>query len=174
MEAGVLDIDIQPLHIERVVRQSVANARSRTDHHTLIVDLPASFAMVEADPRRVEQVLDNLIDNAMKYSPEGGTIAVRGVVNETEAIMSVNDEGVGIAPEHLDRVFDRFYQVNTPLTRRVEGSGLGLSIARWLVEAQGGRIWAESTPGEGSTFFFTLPLCRLEESDEEDAHSGRR
>jgi len=174
MEAGVLDIDIQPLHIERVVRQSVANARSRTDHHTLIVDLPASFAMVEADPRRVEQVLDNLIDNAMKYSPEGGTIAVRGVVNETEAIMSVNDEGVGIAPEHLDRVFDRFYQVNTPLTRRVEGSGLGLSIARWLVEAQGGRIWAESTPGEGSTFFFTLPLCRLEEFDEEDAHSGRR
>ncbi|MFQ5854396.1 MAG: ATP-binding protein [Anaerolineae bacterium] len=175
MEAGVLDIEKQPVRIVPIVQQSVAKFASRTDRHTFTTRSLDPFPMVKADPRRLEQVLDNLIENAVKYSPDGGQIMIQGVVNEKEAIVSISDEGVGIPPEHLDRVFDRFYQVSTPLTRRVGGSGLGLSIARWLVEAQGGRIWAESTPGRGSTFFFTLPLLQAGEvPHEENADSGCR
>lgn len=160
MEGGVLDIEKQPVRIVPIVQESVAKFGSRTDQHTFTIDFADPFPMVEVDPRRFEQVLDNLIENAVKYSPDGGQVAIQGLVNEKEAIVSISDEGVGIPPKHLDRIFDRFYQVNTPLTRRAGGSGLGLSIARWLVEAQGGRIWVESTPSRGSTFSFSLPLVQ--------------
>jgi signal transduction histidine kinase len=127
-----------------------------------VVDLPA-VPIVDADPHRVEQVLRNLIDNAVKYSPGGGMIVIRGEVDETQVTISVSDQGPGIAPEHLNRLFDKFYRVESGLGRHVVGSGLGLPIARTIVESHGGRIWAESRPGEGSTFYFTLPRPSDEE-----------
>ncbi|NIV29377.1 MAG: hypothetical protein GWN58_07670, partial [Anaerolineae bacterium] len=115
------------------------------------------FPIVDADPRRIEQVIRNLLDNAFKYSPAGGLVVVRGEVQEREIVISVADQGMGIAPEHLNRLFEKFYRIESGLGRHVVGSGLGLPIARTIVESHGGRIWAESQVGQGSTFYFTLP-----------------
>jgi two-component system sensor histidine kinase VicK len=113
---------------------------------------------VDADPDRVAQVLRNILDNAVKYSPEGGLVFVRSRVHEDEVVMSVADQGVGLAPEHLNRLFEKFFRVDSGLGRHVVGSGLGLPIAQTIVESHGGRIWAESQLGQGTTLFFTLPL----------------
>ncbi|MCK4451681.1 MAG: PAS domain-containing sensor histidine kinase, partial [Anaerolineae bacterium] len=120
-----------------------------------------------ADPHRIEQVLRNLLDNAIKYSLQGGLVVVRGEVREDEVVISVADQGVGIAPEHLNRLFEKFFRIKSALGRHVVGSGLGLPIARTIVESQGGRIWAESQVGQGSTFYFTLPLRGLSQGQTE-------
>jgi two-component system sensor histidine kinase VicK len=112
-----------------------------------------------ADPRRIRQVLQNLLVNAIKYSPQGGKITVSCEVEPDEVIVSVADQGEGIPPEYLDKVFERFFQVDATATRRLGSSGLGLAIARGIVQAHGGRIWAESTVGQGSVFRFALPLA---------------
>ena len=132
-------------------------ARS-TDRHRFLVSFPPEFPILDVDPHLVQQVLYNLIDNAVKYSPAGGLVVVRGEVWESEAVVSVSDQGRGIAPEHLNRLFERFFRVGSVSGRHIVGSGLGLPIARSVVEAHGGRIWAESKLNEGSVFFFTLPL----------------
>ncbi len=128
---------------------------------------------MDADPDRIVQVLRNLLDNAVKYSPQGGLVVVRGELRESEVVISVADQGIGIAPEYLNRLFERFFRVKTGLGRHVVGSGLGLPIARNVVENHGGRIWAESQVGRGSTFYFTLPLRNpnqemVEEEGEQD------
>jgi signal transduction histidine kinase len=132
-----------------------------------VVDLPATLPLVDADPRRIEQVLRNLLDNAVKYSPESSVIVVRGEIRGGEATLSVADQGVGIAPADLNRLFEKFFRVKTGLGRHVVGSGLGLPIARTIVESHGGRIWAESQVGRGSTFYFTLPLHSASDRDGE-------
>ena len=126
------------------------------------MEFPGGFPMVEADPRRLEQILHNLLENAVKYSPKGGRIVVQGTVRGQNAVISVSDQGIGIPTEQLDKVFERFYRIESPLTRRAGGSGLGLPITKALVEAHGGRIWVESQPGKGSSFIFTLPLRQPE------------
>ena len=113
---------------------------------------------MDADPQRVTQVLRNLVDNAVKYSPDGGLVVVRGVARPDEVEISVADQGVGIAPEHLNRLFEKFFRVKSGLGRHVVGTGLGLPIARAIVETHGGRIWAESAVGQGTTLFFTIPI----------------
>ena len=118
-----------------------------------IPDLP----MVHADPERMTQVLINLIHNAIKFTPPGGEIVVSGLQQENAVIISVHDTGVGIPPEALPRIFERFYKADR--SRSGGGTGLGLSIARHIIEAHGGRIWAESDVNQGSTFYFTLPLA---------------
>jgi signal transduction histidine kinase len=111
---------------------------------------------VLADSGRVLQVLSNLVGNALKFTPEGGIVEVRASVDGDWVTIDVEDSGPGLRPEDLSRLFDRFWQADTADRR---GIGLGLSIARALVEAHGGRIWVESRPGLGSTFSFTLPLA---------------
>jgi signal transduction histidine kinase len=102
-------------------------------------------------------VLLNLVSNAIKFT-EAGSVSIRAKVEDGAFLVSVTDTGVGIAPEHRERIFEEFQQVDTSSTRRKGGTGLGLAIARRIVELHGGRIWVESTPGHGSTFAFTLPL----------------
>jgi signal transduction histidine kinase len=102
-------------------------------------------------------VLRNLLDNAVKYSPDGRLVILSGESRDDEVIVSVADQGVGISPEHLNRLFEKFFRVDSGLKRHVVGSGLGLPICRTIVEAHGGRIWAESKVGQGSTFYFMLP-----------------
>src|SRR5262249_14224474 len=112
---------------------------------------------IHADERKVKQVLLNLLSNALKFTPEGGHIDVRAATNEGLAEISVSDTGVGVAPEDQQAIFEEFRQVGTA-DKKVEGTGLGLAVARKFIELHGGRIWVKSQPGEGSMFTFTLPI----------------
>jgi len=157
IDAGLLQLEREPVRISRLAQSVIDDIGHRTQTHRFLVDLDR-LPIVEADPNRIEQVLRNLLDNAIKYSPQGGVIVVRGQVAEKQIVISVSDQGVGIAPEHLNRLFEKFFRVNSGLVNHVVGSGLGLPIARTIVESHGGRIWAESQPDKGSTFYFTLPI----------------
>lgn len=161
IDAGFLRLEPQPVRLPRLAQGVTDDIARRSERHHFLIDFPEDFPIVDADPHRVEQVLRNLVDNAVKYSPEGGLVVVRGETREDEVVISVADQGVGIAPEHLNRLFEKFFRVEWGLGRHVVGSGLGLPIALAIVESHGGRIWAESQLGEGSTFYFTLPLKGL-------------
>jgi len=118
-------------------------------------DLPPVFA----DPERVHQVLFNLLDNALRFTPAGGRVTVSASPHDGSVDVAVTDTGPGISPEHLPRLFERFYRIDTSRSRNEGGTGIGLAIARSVVEAHGGRIWAESEPGRGAVFTFELPVA---------------
>lgn len=160
MEAGSLRVEPEPVDLAPIVTETVTEFQVMTAMHQLSTVVPPALPHVWADPRRVRQVLRNLVENAIKYSPEGGSIVIRVEPRPDSLETSVTDSGLGITPQHLDRVFDRFYQADSASTRRVGGAGLGLSICKAIVEAHEGEIWVESQPGVGSTFHFTLPLAR--------------
>jgi two-component system phosphate regulon sensor histidine kinase PhoR len=122
----------------------------------LSLDCPENLPLVRADAKRIEQVFVNLIHNAIKFTQPGGEIVISAALENDRVVFSVHDTGVGIAPDVLPRIFERFYKVDR--ARSSGGTGLGLSIARHIVEAHGGRIWADSIVNVGSTFFFTLPV----------------
>ncbi len=157
LEAGVLRMDLGRVELAPLISEVVAGMELRARGHTLAADVPADLPEVWADDRRVRQVLHNLIDNALKYS-SGGEVVVRARHEGDAVQVSVCDQGMGIPSDQLTRIFERFYQVEGAGKRRAGGAGLGLSICKGIVEAHGGRIWAESTPGLGSTFHFTLPV----------------
>lgn len=106
---------------------------------------------------RIEQVLTNLVENGVKFTPEGGSVIVRGEDMGDEVQISVHDTGIGIPPAQLEKIFDRFYQVDSGSNRLYRGTGLGLTICRHIIAHHGGRIWAESDDHSGSTFYFVLP-----------------
>lgn len=161
VEAHAYALDIRPLDVSSLVR----TVFKRLDIHaasrqiSLELALPPNLPPVLADEDRSLQVLTNLVGNALQYTPAGGMITVSAQPVHEEIQISIRDTGTGIRPEHLARIFDRFYRVDKSRSRQAGGgSGIGLTIARALVEAQGGRIWAESEgAGKGSTFRFTLP-----------------
>ncbi|MCB0237685.1 MAG: hypothetical protein KDH08_03395, partial [Anaerolineae bacterium] len=158
IDAGLLKLEFQPTQLPRLARAAVEDLMHQTAKHRFAVDFPPGFPIVDADPQRISQVLRNLVDNAIKYSPEGGLIVVRGEVEPEEVIVSVADQGLGIAPEHLNRLFEKYFRIETGLVRHVVGSGLGLPIAHTIIESHKGRIWAESRLGEGTVLYFSLPL----------------
>jgi two-component system phosphate regulon sensor histidine kinase PhoR len=120
-------------------------------------EIPSSLA-VQADRDYLEQILINLLDNAIKYTPEGGRVTVSAIEKDSKEIQfSVEDDGIGIPKEDLSRIFERFYRVDKGRSKEMGGTGLGLSIVKHLVQVHGGRVWVESQPGKGSTFYFTLP-----------------
>lgn len=160
IEAGEIAIIPEPILVPRIVKHVVDNMQIRSDQHRFIVIFPDAFPIIEADAQRIEQVLTNLLDNAIKYSPDGGLIVVRGTVRDDEVIISVSDQGIGIAPEHLNKLFERFFRARSSAGPQVAGTGLGLPISDALVRAFGGRIWAESTLGRGTTLAFTIPIHR--------------
>lgn len=165
IEAGVLLIQVQALDLLDVVRSTVEAAQVRIPDRRIVLEAPTGRLSVSADARRVQQILDNLMNNAAKYSETGKPIVVSVTPDEDGAVVSVRDEGPGIPTKHLGHIFDRFYQVGTDKDR-THGIGLGLAICRGLVEAHGGRIWADSVPGQGSTFSFSLPAHELEKTEE--------
>jgi PAS domain S-box-containing protein len=142
IEAGALRIAKEPTQLRQLIREVVDEMRMRTEAHYFVVDLPAELPRVLIDPRRIRQVLHNLIGNAIKYS-KGGQISVACEVEGDHVVVGVSDQGEGIKTEFIDRIFERFFQVDGASTRRVGGSGLGLSISRGIVEAHGGKIWVE-------------------------------
>jgi signal transduction histidine kinase len=161
IDANSLRIDLEPVLLPQIARGVVDRIAIQSDIHQFVVMFPPSFPIVEADAGRIEQVLTNLIDNAVKYSPEGGLIVVRGDVRSHEVVISVVDQGTGIEPEDLNKLFDRFFRASSG-RRRVSGTGLGLPISSSIVRAHGGRIWAESTVGRGTTLSFTIPHPRAQ------------
>ena len=131
---------------------------------TLAVEIPAEVPFASADAERLHQVFLNLLDNAIKYTQDGGRVVISARENAGEIEVCVADNGPGISAEHLPRIFERFYRVDKARSRELGGTGLGLSIVKHIVQAYGGRVWAESSPrsergelGHGSRFFFTLP-----------------
>ncbi len=171
LQAGGLPFrDVEDVNLRALAQRVVERYCPRTDRHRLMLDIPENFPTITGDPFRLEQVLDNLVSNAIKYSPRGGQIVVRGGATLAEVMVSVNDEGVGIPLEEQEHIFDPFYRVEGPETRAVAGTGLGLFLTRAIIRAHGGRCWVHSTPGQGATFFVALPretglaLWREEES----------
>ena len=146
-------IDPCALIAPAVERMTVQAERGGLSLH---MECPNDLPQTLADPDRMEQVMVNLLHNAIKFTPPGGKITVSGRAEGDRIIISVKDTGVGIASDHLQRIFERFYKADR--ARSGGGTGLGLSIARHLVEAHGGQIWADSDIGTGSTFYFSLPI----------------
>lgn len=157
LQAGALKLNIGDVALNQLAAHVVEKMQVQAPSHQLTIDFPADFPIVPADADRIEQVLNNLITNAVKYSPTGTSIRVSGRVQPREVIITVADQGVGIPPEEQAHIFDQFYRVDNALTRRTQGSGLGLYLTKAVVEAHRGRIWLESTPDRGSAFSFALP-----------------
>jgi len=156
-KGGTLSLDLQGVDLAELARGIAERFKGSYLDRTLELDIK-DVAPVNADPARLIQVVDNLLNNAVKYSPPDGSIRVRVGMRDGHVVLGVQDQGVGIASEHLPQLFDRFYRVPDAHTERVKGLGLGLSIVRDLVVAHGGRVWAESQgPGRGSTFWVSLP-----------------
>jgi signal transduction histidine kinase len=147
-------LEVQPVESRDLLEDAVTDAQSLADakHISLVLDLndPPKLA---ADPHRISQVLSNLLGNAIKFTPEGGTVTLCARPRDGALSVTIADTGRGIAPEDLAHIFDRYWR---PKGSEGEGTGLGLYIARGIVEAHGGRVWAESSP-QGATFVFTLP-----------------
>jgi two-component system phosphate regulon sensor histidine kinase PhoR len=150
---------LEPLDLEAVADQLLTLFRERAEAKRLRIvrELPAGLPPARADRRALEQVLSNLVDNAVKYCPEGAAITLRAAAAEGKLRVELADTGPGIEAQHLPRLFERFYRVDTGRSRELGGTGLGLSIVKHLVEAMGGAVGVDSTPGRGCTFWFTLP-----------------
>lgn len=160
LDAGLLKLNKTPTSISALVREAAAEAGVAAGPGKVIARVAGGLPKVTIDGRRIRQVLDNLIDNAIKYSGEAAAVVVEAETAASEVHISVADHGVGIPPEDLGRVFDRMYRAEQRLTQGSKGLGLGLSVCKGMVEAHGGRIWVESELGQGSTFHFTLPVER--------------
>ncbi|HEV2583279.1 MAG TPA: ATP-binding protein [Ktedonobacteraceae bacterium] len=162
-EAGQLRLARRQLSPDEVLIQAVSALQLQAEAKQLAlhVDLPACLPRVEADAERVGQVLRNLLSNAIIHTPPGGTITVSACIHEDEVLVSVQDTGAGIEAQHLPYIFERFYRADSSRSRTTGGTGLGLAIVKQVVEAHGGHVAAESTPGRGSSFTFSLPVACL-------------
>ncbi len=166
-EAGGISLTIVPeVPLDRLAEQAAAAFREQTQNHTIEVDFPEDFPLIQADPHWLREVLDNLIANAIKYSPGGGRILVTGWHDDTHVHVSVSDEGLGLSPEEQQRIFQRFYRAPDKKDL-AKGAGLGLYLCKAVVEAHGGQISVISEEGKGATFTFSLPMKspRREDAD---------
>ncbi len=156
LESGALRLIREPTDIQDLIGAVTIQMASEISNHPLKADIPPDLPLVSMDAVLIAQVLENLIDNACKYSPPKKTITISVRLHENEIEMAVCDRGIGIPTEDLERVFDKFYRVQRKET--ITGTGLGLSICKGIVEAHGGRIWAANNPDKGVTITFTLPI----------------
>lgn len=158
IEARRLQMKVGPVDLEERVNRLVGEFQTKWGRHEIVTDRAPDLPKIPADEKKVDEILINLLDNAVKYSPGGGPVRVLIQQVDDDLHVSVEDSGIGIAPEDAARLFQKFHRIATPQTRDIGGTGLGLYIVKHLVEAQGGRIWVTSAPSKGSTFTFTLPL----------------
>ena len=160
LESASLRLNLERQPLEPVIEQVASGMRTVVEEYRIRLELRHSDQIpdIPVDAGRITQVLTNLLSNAIKFSPPGGTIEIATELVEDQIQVSVHDHGEGIAPQNLAKLFRKFSQIDSSSTRRAGGAGLGLVICKGIVEQHGGRIWVESTPGEGSTFYFSLPL----------------
>lgn len=158
IESGRVPLKIQATQPDEILKQATGRLRLQAERAglSLEVECPPDLPLIRADATRLEQVISNLLHNAIKFTPAGGNILAKAWQDADEVVFLVQDSGIGIAAEDLPRIFERFYKADR--ARSGEGTGLGLAIARHLVEAHGGKIWAESVEGEGSRFYFSIPI----------------
>jgi len=152
---------VQLMDVNDLARRitDVTSLMARRAGLRLRCELHAERALTRADPNRIAQVLDSLLSNAIKFSPDGGDVTLRIAARDGDVVIEVQDHGIGIAREKMPRIFERFYQADGPTTRRFGGVGIGLAIVRQIVELHGGTVEVESTPGKGSTFRVRLPAA---------------
>lgn len=156
MEAGLLTIEPQPLRLPRLAQEVANEMQHHTANHRFVLDFAPEFPLIDADPRRIKQVLRNILDNAVKYAPDGGLIIIRGIIRANDVVITISDQGVGISPEDMIPLFDKYFRAGSSQEHHIPGTGLGLPLSRAIVEAHNGRIWAESQLGEGTTLHFSL------------------
>jgi signal transduction histidine kinase len=156
MHAGKFTLDLEDVPVEAIFRQTIETFRPIAEKSGVYLEAvpPDDGVVVRADPFRVSQIVGNIVGNALKFTPEHGTVTIRADASDNHVAIHVSDSGPGIAAADIDHLFDDFWQARRNDHR---GVGLGLAIAKGLVEAHGGRIWCDSAPGRGSTFSFTLP-----------------
>ncbi len=153
LQMGVLALNYCDVRLDELAGRIAERFRTQTQIHQIVIDFPDDFPVILADDHRLGQVLSNLVANAIKYSPKGGEICISGQVHLTQVVVCVSDQGSGIASNDLPHVFDRFYR-STEASRTTKGAGLGLYLARAVVEVHGGRIWVDPTPNSGAASVF--------------------
>jgi two-component system phosphate regulon sensor histidine kinase PhoR len=161
IEAGQLNLEFHPVSVAQLVESCMETVRLKaaSKQLTLAADVPSEIPTIRGDANRLQEVLQNLLDNAVQYTPPGGSILVSAAPKDAEVTVTVTDTGIGIPQAEQVRIFERFYRVDAARSREAGGTGLGLSIARHIVDAHGGRLWLESTVGEGSRFHFSVPAA---------------
>jgi signal transduction histidine kinase len=157
LQSGMVKIERSATALGDALEAAVAETRHRYPDRVISLELVPDLPLIRADPRRLRQVATNLIDNAVKYSPDGGEVEVCATALESDVLFKVTDHGIGIAPEHLEKVFDQFFRVSDLRTREIVGTGLGLAICRRIVEEHGGTIDVESAVGVGTAVTVRLP-----------------
>jgi K+-sensing histidine kinase KdpD len=155
LQAGGITLKHSDVSLPSLAQRLCQKMQTQTTQHTLVVDFPENFPVILADEIRMEQVLSNLIANAIKYAPSG-EIRIGGSIHPDSIVICVTDEGPGIAPEDIPHIFDRFYRA-PEMARNTKGAGLGLYLARAIIEAHGGRIWVDPVAGKGARICFSLP-----------------
>ena len=150
---------VEPVDLNAIATESADRVRPNAPTHPLTLRLDPALGTIMGDRDKLTQVLANLLNNAVKYSPNGGEIVVSTRVEGTAAHLVVRDHGMGIPNEALESIFERYGRVESRATRYIRGTGLGLPIVRQIVQLHGGTVWAESTVGEGSVFHVTLPIA---------------
>jgi len=159
VQVNRLLLNTEPISVKKVIQDAIGTIERQSSAHQFIVDIPWKSPVVCADQLRLERILHNLLENAVKYSPEGSAIRVFVKPEEEHLVIGVSDQGIGISLADQTKLFRPFQRLEECRPDGASGAGLGLSVCRTLVEAHGGRIWVESEPTRGSTFFFTIPLA---------------
>jgi signal transduction histidine kinase len=168
IRAGKLGLSLAPVSFGAIAERSLRNLELQAAEKkiTLSSGIEPELPFFQADPDKLQQVLTNLLANAIHYSPQGSSVEIGARLDGARLLAWVRDNGIGIAPQDQERIFDEFYRVESESAASVKGTGLGLPISKTLIELHGGRIWVQSEPGRGSTFFFTVPLSQKAMSDE--------
>jgi len=158
VQADRLVLHAEAVDVKKVVQDAVEEIKRQSSAHQFMVSVPRKLPPVHADPLRLERILYNLLENAVKYSPQGGQVQISVKPEEEHLVIGISDQGIGISPADQAKLFEPFQRLGESRLEGVRGLGLGLLVCRRLVEAHDGQIWVESEPSRGSTFFFTLPL----------------
>jgi len=161
IESGKMKMEFEPLEILPIVNRcvSVLEKSAKDKSLSIKLDIPDELPRVLGDHKRLAQVFLNLLDNAIKYTPEGGSITISAASKEKITQIDISDTGIGISEKDLPRIFERFYRVDKAHSRELGGTGLGLSIVKHIVQAHDGQVWVQSMLGQGSTFSFTIPIA---------------
>jgi len=157
LQASTFKLELSYVQVDKLAEKVMEEFRVQSNEHMFTLDFPSDFPAVQGDTERLRQVLANLLSNAIKYSPRGGLIRTGGWADDDWIYVYVADEGIGIPQSEQEHIFERFYRVESPLSRRTEGTGLGLYLCKEVIEAHGGKIWVQSEPGKGAKFIFKLP-----------------